>query len=265
MNLLQLLDYSSIFVTLLFLGISSILDLRTREVPDILWLAYGPIGLALTVARIFLDPSILILVLVSIGLSTLIACGMAYFGLFGGADAEALICISLTIPLPPSSIQPILGYVHPFFPITAIIVSFICSFSTVIWQGSTNLITLARDGAGMFEGLEHEPSWKKALAFVTGYSISLQDLRTARHVIPMEKIIQYNTGTRRKLLIYSNADVNPNEQITKLIKSLSNSETNPKVWVTPELPMLLFILVGVAVTLMLGDPVFKGVLLLAKR
>jgi preflagellin peptidase FlaK len=265
LDTIQLLELLSILVTLTALSVSSLFDLRTREVPDKLWLAYGPIGLTLTILKTFLDPAILVLTVASIGLATLTAFGMVYFGLFGGADAKALICIGLTIPLTPSTIQPILGYVYPFFPITAILTSYLCSFSTVIWQGSRNLIRLARGSHDMFEGLETEPSWKKALAFVTGYRTPLQNLRTTPHLIPMEEIVHDEGGEHRKLRIYSIADTDPAEEVSNLIKSLSESNTDVKIWVTPALPMLLFILAGVIVTLVVGDPIFKGVLILAGR
>ena len=259
------LDYSSIFITLLFLTISSVFDLRTREVPDKIWLIYGSLGLAITIIRLFVDPTILVLTVASIGLAILIAFGMVYFGLFGGADAKALMCIGITIPLAPSAIQPILGYVYPFFPITAILTSYVCSFSTVLWQGSRNLVKLAKGGSDMFEGLEEEPSWKKALAFVTGYCTNIQKLRTTPHLIPMEEIVEDETGKHRKLRIYSIADTDPEEEVSNLIKSRSDSPPDAKVWVTPALPMLLFMLAGVIVTLAIGDPIFKLAQILARR
>jgi len=91
----------AVAVTLLFFVVSSILDLRSREVDDRVWLAYGPIGLALTVLTLIVDPSRVTFTILSAVIACAIAFGLFYFGLFGGADAKAIMCLGLTVPLVP--------------------------------------------------------------------------------------------------------------------------------------------------------------------
>lgn len=109
-------EYVSVAITLVFLTIAAISDLKTREVPDKVWLAFGPIGLALTIYRTFVDPSVLLFTGVSVGLSILVAFGLVFFGLAGGADAKALMCLGLTLPLPPGSCESITGLCAPVLP-----------------------------------------------------------------------------------------------------------------------------------------------------
>ncbi len=153
MEFLQIIEYMAISISLFFFGLGSLFDLKTREVADKVWWAYAPIGLALTAYRLFLNPSSLILTIVSVGVTFLISFGFFYFGLFGGADAKAIICLGLTLPLMPSSFQSVMGYVHPFFPIVVVITSYICSASVALWLFLKNSIVYLT-GNHIFAGLE---------------------------------------------------------------------------------------------------------------
>jgi preflagellin peptidase FlaK len=261
----QFSEYVAIAITLLFLTIASISDLRTREVPDKVWLLYGPVGLALTVYRLSVNPSQLLFVATSISFSILVAFGLVFFGLSGGADAKALMCLGLTLPLPPTVVTPVLGFFYPFFPIVVLVTGYVCSFSVAIWMLGKNMILWTQLKSGMFEGLEREPAWKKALAFMTGIPTQPTKLQSTFYLYPMEKIVEDKDGIRRTLQMYSNADVDRRQVVSEFDNSLRKISVVKHVWVTPGLPMLFFILIGVVITLVLGDPVFAGVFLLMKR
>lgn len=265
MNPTQLSEYASILLTLFFLAIAAISDMKTREVSDKVWLGFGPIGLALTVYRTYTDPSLLILTAVSIGFSILVAFGLVFFGLSGGADAKALICLGLTLPLVPSVITPVLGYPDPFFPIVVLVTGYVCSFSVAIWMLGNNITQLIRLKARMFEGLEHESAWKKALALITGFPTGLEKLQSTFYLYPMEKVIEDERGARRALQTYSNADVDQRQVVSEFTESLGKVGSPSKVWVTPGLPLLVFILFAVVITLTVGDLVFGGIFLLLKH
>ena len=165
----QLSEYVSVTITLVFLTFAAFSDFKTREVPDKVWLTYGPIALTLTLYRTYAEPSLLLLTAASIGFSVLIAFGLVFFGLSGGADAKALMCLGLSLPLPPSVVSPILGIVHPFYPIIVLVTGYLSSFSVAIWMIGKNAVSLTRGRSNLFEGLENDSMWKKALALVTGY------------------------------------------------------------------------------------------------
>lgn len=258
-------EYVSVSITLILLFIAAVSDIRTREVPDKVWLVYGPIGLVLTVFRTYVDPSHLILTVVSIGLSILVGFGLVFFGLSGGADAKAMICLGLTLPLPPGIINPILGFVHPFYPIIVLVTGYVCSFSVAIWMLGKNMISLAQGKSGLFEGLQKESRWKKTLALVTGYPTTITRLRSTFYLYPMEKIVENENGAHRTLQVYANADVDREQVVSEFVESLRKVGSPETVWVTPGLPMLVFILFAVFITLVIGDPVFGGIFLLLKR
>ncbi len=81
----------------------------------------------------------------------------------------------------------------------------------------------------------------------------------------MEKVIEDERGARRTLQTYSNADVDQRQVVSEFTESLGKVGSPSKVWVTPGLPMLVFILFAVVITLTVGDLVFGGIFLLLKH
>lgn len=264
MNAIQLSEYMSIFITLLVFGLAAVSDLKTREVADKVWLIYGPLGLALTLFRSYVDPSHLLLTVLSVGFSILVAFGLVFFGLSGGADGKAMICLGLTLPLPPSIVSPFLGFVHPFYPIIVLVTGYVCSFSVAIVLLGRNTLSFAKGRSDLFRGLESESMGKKALALVTGYPERVTRLKSTFYLYPMERVVEDGGRAHRSLLLYSNVGVDRDQTVSEFIESLAKVGSPGKVWVTPGLPMLVFLLLAVLITLVVGDPVFAGLFLLLK-
>ena len=88
-DIAQIAECLAIIASIFFFTLGSYFDLKMREVEDWVWLVYGSIGAPLTIIRLYLDPSLLVLTIISIAITILISFGLFYFGLFGGADAES--------------------------------------------------------------------------------------------------------------------------------------------------------------------------------
>jgi preflagellin peptidase FlaK len=265
MDPFQLSEYLSIFISLIFLAFAAWCDLKTREVSDKAWLVYGPLGLALTVYRLWVEPSLLLLNAASIGLSILAAFGLVFFGLTGGADGKALICLGLTLPLPPRTLNPVLGYFHPLFPIVVLYTAYIVSISVAFWMLGKNLTLWARLKSGMFQGLEQEPAWKKVLAFITGFPTQLSQLRSTFYLYPMEEVVEDEGGAHRTLETYSSADVDRDQVLSEFEGSLKKVGSPSMVWVTPGIPLLVFVLIALVIVLVLGDPLFFVISILLRH
>jgi preflagellin peptidase FlaK len=261
MNFTFLIDAAAVVLSLVFFVVGSISDIKTREVDDKIWLTYGSLGTALTVLRLILDPSRLMLTGVSVAIVLLISIGLVYFGLTGGADAKAIICLGLTLPLPPNSLQPLLGFVHPFFPIVVVMMGFICSGLTALWFGMRNTALYMKVGRRMFAGLEDESNWRKALAFLSGYPTRVSNLKSKLYLYPIEEVTR--SGARRSMKrhfrFFVDAETDRDELVSKFIRAVGRPRGGRTVWVTPGLPMLLFILVGLIVALVIGDPIFTTI------
>ncbi len=252
----QVLEFASIFVTILSLGVGSVYDLKTREVSDKVWMIYGLIGIALTIDRLFVNRTNLILTFLSVALAISISLVMSHFGLFAGADAKSIICLSLAIPVFPQSLQPLFGRVLPFFPLDVIVTGYVIALSVPLWIGARNLITFLFKGGRMFQGLKAEPAWKKLLAALTGYQTSLRKLQSTFYLYPLEKAVSDSKGARRVFQLYESAEADRDTLVSNFMKSHSKLGPSKKVWVTPGLPMVLFFLIGVIVVLVVGDPIF---------
>jgi preflagellin peptidase FlaK len=260
MTIIEVLDTLSILVTLFFFSLGSYYDMKTREVSDRVWLAYAPIGIGLTIAHLVVDASAFFLVAISAGVTVLIAFGLFYLGLFGGADAKAILCLGATMPLPPSSYQPIIGYVHPFFPLVVTITSYLCSTSVIIWLGLSNLGRYISRGNRIFDGLREESLWKKVLASVTGYPVEQAKLRSTFYLYPMEEVVETGFAAHREFKLFVSAEEDRAQELSKLEYQLNRMGYEGEIWATPGLPHLVFLLLAIIVTVILGDPLFGTVI-----
>ena len=262
MDFTLIFDATASLVSLLFLVVGSISDIRTREVDDKVWLTYGALGTTLTAIRLILEPSRFILTGLSIAIAFLISIGLVYFGLTGGADAKAIICIGLALPLPPSSWQPLIGFVHPFFPVVVVLMGFICSASMALWFGIRNTTSYVRLENRMFGGLEHESWSRKALACVSGYPTQIKNLKSKFYLYPIEEIKWSgpSDSSERRFKFFMDVETDRDQLVSTFIDSATRSGVKGMVWVTPGLPMLVFILFGLVIALTIGDPIFATIL-----
>lgn len=262
MDLMPLVDLAAVLVSLSFLVAGAISDIKSREVDDKVWLIYGPIGATLTAIRLILNPTLFISIGISAAIAFLIAMGLFYFGLTGGADAKAIICLGLTLPLPPSSWQPLVGFVHPFFPVVVVMMSFISSGSMALWFGLKNAISYPRLRDRMFEGFEHESNSRKTLAFISGYKTQIANLKAKFYLYPLEGVTPPNAShpSERRFKFFADIETDRDKLILGFIDAFESSGFSGMVWVTPGLPMLVFILVGLVIALVIGDPIFATIL-----
>jgi preflagellin peptidase FlaK len=252
----EFLDAASVLITLAFFSLGSYFDLKSREVSDRVWLAYAPLGIAVTVGHLIVGGSALFLVAVSIGLTIVVSFGLFYLGLFGGADAKAILCLGLAIPIAPTTYRPLIGYAYPFFPIVVTITSYLCSTSVVLWIGLRNMVHYLHRGEQMFEGFHEELRWRKALACLTGFPVEQARLRSTFYLYPMEKVVQSDSGVRRAFRLFVSAEEDREQEISRLQNQLQQIGYDGEVWVTPGLPQLLFLLAALIITLIAGDPIF---------
>lgn len=214
-----------ILLAIVMLGIASYTDIKKREVSDFLWVGFGVIAVAL----IFLEPNFEDSLL-SIGISLIVAPFVLIiwrFGLFGGADAFAVIVLAALAP------QATLteNVVTPFTILAnAVILSVIPMFVNVI----RNLMQLGMKN-DIFEGFSESKS-RRILAMFVGYRA-----KNPKYSFSIER----KAGKKKKLNL-----------------SLQHAEyaqfcTTPNTWVTPGVPYMLFIAGGFVIQLIYGDIIFS--------
>jgi len=248
------LEFLRIFLSLSFLVLSSFHDLRTREVPNRVWILFGPSGFALSLLQFSLtkDNSFLVFWLLSFLATTGLSLALFYLGLFGGADAKALICLALALPVYPSSLDPHLDVLMPLFPLSVFSNAVLGSSLLVFAIVGYNLFRLIQTRGKLFEGLEREPFWNKILAFFTGYEVDLDKLRRGSHYISLE---YFSRGEHGEPVRHLRVSPRLDEETTTKNYCLDDSfeGIKGKVWATPGLPFLVFVTTGFFISLLIGD------------
>jgi preflagellin peptidase FlaK len=255
----QILDGARIILCLSFLIYASWSDYKTREVSNKVWAILGPLALALTGLQFLFYSSEPLQLIISYALSFAITSGLViaifYAGGFGGADAKALMCIALALPVYPSHLlpQPI-GFVSPLFPITIFTNSVLLGTLSVFYALFRNLLWKLRNKRGVFEGLETESLGRKILALFSGYKISVSKLEKG-FMYPLEDVEVSEESVKRKLLVFPK-DEEREEIVARILGNVENEKLEGGVWVTPGLPLLIHITLGSLIALFYGDIVW---------
>lgn len=258
------LDYFRIVLCFSFLVIASFHDFKTREAPNWIWILFAPSGFMLSFLQFLLakENSFLFIWMSSFLITTGLSLIIFHFGLFGGADAKALICLSLALPAYPSLIDHHLNVYFSLFPLSVFINALLGSSSLVFVIAGYNFFRLIQIKGRLFEGLESELFWKKMIAFITGFKIDIDKLKKSSHYVPIE---YFTKGEGGKLIRHLR--VSPRFEEEKLSEDLHDfsEEMNGKIWVTFNLPFLLFITVSFVITLLFGDIIGLIIKLIATK
>lgn len=214
-------ETSGIIIALTMLIVGSIIDVWKREIHDYFWIGFGVVGFGL----VFLSSDI-IGNLIMMGFSLIVSpfvILMWRIGLFGGADAFALIALAVIAPL------ATLGenVVTPFTTLSNTAILFVIPF---IVNFIRNIISQAK-GGNIFEGFDERFS-KKIIAMLMGYKA-----KNPKFAFSIEKKVK---GKKKLDLKIHHAE---NQEFC----------TTPNTWITPGIPYLLLITGGFVIQLVYGD------------
>jgi len=244
-----------VFVALAFLSYASWSDLKTREVSNMVWVFFAPIGLALSLVWLLLfnfSMNALYLFGISVGITSVLAVLLFYAGAYGGADAKALICLSFTLPFYPSDFIQF-GFAPYIFPLSVFSNGVILAALSVVYAVLRNVIWRQRTGLRFFEGFEKESTWRKILTLLSGYKVPLDKLEKSQFLYPLEDEQVLETGeTERKLLVFPK-DEEREGIVGRILDAVKKGVKIDWVWATPGLPMLVFITLGLVSALIIGD------------
>jgi len=249
----EIFDGVRIALCLGFLIYASWSDYKTREVNNWVWAILAPSAFALTSLQFFMfTPKSLYTYALSFGVTSALAITLFYGGAFGGADAKALMCLSLALPLyPVSLLQPYSGFVSPLFPITVFCNAVLMAALSVFYAAVRNYLWKHRTGNRLFAGFKKESGWRKLLVFLCGYKVDIAELEKKEHLYPLEDF----NGNERKLLVFPKDD-SRSEVVGRIQKARREGKLQNWVWATPGLPLLVFVTVGLIVALIYGDIVW---------
>jgi len=254
----EIFDGARIILCLSFLIYASWSDYKTREVSNVVWAVLAPSAFALTSLQFFLfTPELLGIYALSFVITSVLSLALFYAGAFGGADAKALMCLSLALPSYPTHLlQQPYGFVSPLFPITVFTNAVLLASLSVFYALLRNLLWKSRNEKGFFEGFEKESVGRKILTLLCGYKVKITELEKVEHLYPLEDVYVNETEeSRRKLLVFPK-DEERKDILERLLKAKDEGKLGNEVWATPGLPMLIFITAGLIVALAYGDIVW---------
>ena len=256
----QILDAARIILCLSFLIYASWSDWKTREVSNKVWAILGPLALAITGFQLLFYSSQPLQLLQSYVLSfvviSVLALAVFYAGGFGGADAKALMCIALALPVYPGYLLPQpQGLFSPLFPLTIFTNSVLLGALSVFYALIRNLIWKIGNKGNLFDGLETESFGHKILALISGYKVKLSNLKTG-HLYPLEDVEVSEDGEAKRTLMVFPKDEEREEIVARILEN-EKEEVDGWVWATPGLPLLIFVTAGLIIALAYGDIVWS--------
>jgi preflagellin peptidase FlaK len=212
------------------LAAASVYDMKSREIPDKIWLVFGGIG-ALLMALEFaggLYPARQPFLSYAAGMGIMSLIGYAAYraGLFGGADAKAVVVLAVFFPEYSAGFR-----MHDIPALSILSNALILSMAGLLHNVARNAVSLAR-GVPIFEGIP-ESALRKALAFSTGFSTA----SCGRYLFAMEETDE--KGRRFNFNPASYGDFAEPGQ--------------GRVWVTHALPFIVYIAAGFAIFVAAGD------------
>jgi len=238
--LISLIKTAVVFATLAF---ASLQDVRTREIDDRVWYIAIIAGAVLTSLETLTTPGYpLVLLVLSIGLTAVLALGIYYAGLYGGADAKALIAVAVIMPLSPYAST------MPFYPLTilgnGLALSLLLIPACLLWNAAFFIRTGRKS---LFEGIRATMA-QKFVAFLTGVKVRPATASTV-HFNLMEKVSADGEHVLKFFPEEGPKLIDPNP------RSGSGSRT---VWATPAIPMIVFFLAGFLLSFVAGDIIFRA-------
>jgi preflagellin peptidase FlaK len=235
-------------LTLLILTYAGYSDIRKRSLSNIVWLVMMGVGMAFagycTVVQgmSFLIPLILPAIITG-------AVSYIFFrlGLFGAADAKALICIAVLFPS-----LPMFNIFSYHFPLFDMYIPTVFPFALMVLL-SAAVLALAVPIYLLFRNL-HSLGLKEfmgnaSMCFVA-YRVNIDGLRNIRFARLTHKYDKIDGHLTRR---YSLGGIPLNRATIGRLKAYHREgKVGAEVWVTPELPFILFIVLGFLTYCLLG-------------
>ncbi len=240
-------DIFAVAFALLILAYASYRDIKQRTVPNKVWLLMLLLGLPFVLYYILSSGAPYIFRLAwSLGVTSILCYLLYRFHLIGGADAKVLISIAAIFPAHPqfsilSQQFPIYGGAPEAFPLAMLTIFYgaLLALLVPIFLFFRNLQKL-----GIRAVLSN-----LGKAFL-GYRVPLDQLATRRNV-KLLHVYEENNGSVRRRFNPSGMPVD-DSTLETLRKYHKQGQIPGEVWVTPEVPFLIFITGGFVMSTFLG-------------
>jgi len=249
----EILEAARVILSLSFLLYASWSDWKQREVSNKVWILFAPLAFLLTIIQfVFYSQRLLFSYALSFVITSAMSVALFYAGAFGGADAKALMCLALALPSP-IYLMPSVRLFLPVFPFTVFSNAVLLAAFTAVYALVRNSLWRLRNNAKLFAGLENESLWRKLTALLTGYKVEPTQLERNPHIYPLEDITAEKNGENKRMLLTFPKDETREAIVARILSAGREGKIRNHIWVTPGLPLLIFITAGLIIALLLGD------------
>ncbi len=233
-------------IVLIFLLYTCLLDIKERRVPNRLWKYMIIATFPLVILEFIVGNHGLYDIMYAVLQFVLIfglAYGLYYLGAYGGADAKALMVLSLLFPFYPvldfrSVTLPLLNTGFGVFAFSTLSNSVISAPGLVIILFIRNVV---KEGVRGLKG--------NFFYYFIGYRADVSALpkfhNLLEYVDSKGKIVRLQRG------------IEPDEEILYRLKKAHERGKISKIWVTPGLPFLVFITAGYLISIIAGNLLFE--------
>jgi len=212
------------------LGIAGFFDVRSRKIPDVIWLIFGGIG---AILYAWDHHNVTSYHVITIFTSVLVAIMMWRWKIAGLADSFAILAMTVILPV---------HYEFVMMPIVILVLSFfLVVIFVAMYNISLNLSDVIRSKKTKIFSKFSEPKYKKAFAFVTVH----RKRGFEKFVIPMENSMSITPNTKSFAFLSSSS----RNKVTRNNQHLLQSN---EIYVQ-SVPPLISYMFGVAVFLLLPE------------
>ena len=247
-----MLENARSIVSITLLSIASIQDVKSREIDDRVWIVFLASAVILNLPGVLngsVEPAWwLLLAGVQSGLFTL----LYYGGVYGGADAKGLMCLSLMYPSTPTGFLTDLsmGRLPVAFSTmnNALMLTILYLPVNLLWNLGVKL-----KGVELFKGLERESLLRRLAALLLLRKVSFSHYRADTRFLLAER--RSRSGVRR--IVFSR----------RIDEDRAEQAFNPDehVFTSFLMPLQALMLLGLVIRLFYGDILLSLSLLAASR
>ena len=242
------MDIYRVVFSLLILAYACYSDIRERRVSNIVWVVMASVGIAFAgYSTVVQGVSLLILIISSVTITGTVSYIFFRLGFFGAADAKALICIAMLFPT-----QPVFNIFSYHFPIFDAFVPVVFPFALIVLLNASVLALVVP--ISLFLRNLHSLGLKEfmrnaAMCFVA-YRVNIEGLGSDRFNRLTHAYKEIDGHLTRR---YSLGGTPINSKTVQELKAYHGEQkVGTEAWVTPELPFILFITLGLIACCLIG-------------
>jgi archaeal preflagellin peptidase FlaK len=235
-------------------------DIKKRSVTNKLWLLMIAAGIPIVTYNMFISGiPFLIRFIFSLSFTFVLSYLFFRFNIFGGADAKCLIAISVLIPVHPSF--TLLSYHFPInFNSSLMTDPFPFAITTLFNAAFVSLIAPFSIFFYNFLHLRREELRKNISSAFIGYKLPIDALTDAKQKNKHVRLVhsyEEKEGNLERRHSFGGVEID-NDVVERLRDYHIQGKLDEKVWVTPELPFMLFITAGFFISLFYGNLIFQS-------